>query len=101
MIISSNQPCTAAVTKSLRSSRPDHVWNQPEEEFEDLQARLTIGEKNKPVTLTFLDDLTEGGLNEETSGQEMKAFKLVTWQPVDFHDLTILYQPMRRKPNIE
>ena len=47
-----------------------------------------------------LDELVKDGLNEDRI-DDMRAFKPVTWQPEDFSDLTVLYQPMQRKPNIE
>lgn len=48
-----------------------------------------------------LDEPVKDGLNEDKIDEDMRAFKLVTWQPEDFSDLTVLYQPMQRKPNIE
>lgn len=84
--------------ETCRSAIP---WDESPGELEDLTYDPSVGEKKKSSDVLSVDDLVKDGLTDDGSDEEMRAFKLVTWQPEDFSDLTILYQPTRRKPNIE
>jgi hypothetical protein len=94
-------PERLAALKGSAAPRSAIPWDEFLGEIEDLTYEPLVGEKRQSSDVLSVDDLMKDGLNDDGSDEEMRAFKLVTWQPEDFSGLTILYQPTRRKPNIE
>src|ERR1700753_2533345 len=90
------------IRNSVKSAGSYHFDppNQSQQELETLQAKLSFSDKSKQLSVLSRDNPMEDILYKDPTDQEMKAFKLITWQPEGFSDLTILYQPARRKPNI-
>ncbi|KAH6717111.1 hypothetical protein BKA61DRAFT_318389 [Leptodontidium sp. MPI-SDFR-AT-0119] len=101
LIISSNGPHTPATWTRASRVGSDGLRDESQEEVDEFQTRLSIGDGKPQLKVESLDELVKDGLNEDRIDEDMRAFKLVTWQPEDFSDLTVLYQPMQRKPNIE
>jgi hypothetical protein len=81
---------------STKNSRQEVEITETENSQEQtIDKPFATGTQSTPVTQSSIDP------TENLFADEMKPFKHVAWEVEDFKDLTILYQPKYRKPNIE